>query len=44
MAGACHGAGALPAVARATIDQVNQLNLAPLADALLAVRAGAGGP
>jgi ADP-ribosylglycohydrolase len=39
MAGACHGAGAFPAAARRTIDEVNRLGLDDLADGLLGLRA-----
>jgi len=38
IAGACHGVEAFPAAARATLDQVNTLDLAPTAAALLALR------
>ena len=41
--GACHGAGAFPDAARRTVARVNGLDLGPLADALLAIRAGADG-
>ena len=41
--GACHGAGAFPDAARRTVIRVNGLDLGPLADALLAIRAGADG-
>jgi hypothetical protein len=40
MAGAARGAGAFPAPARQTVDRVNGLALGPLADGLLALRAG----
>jgi len=36
--GACHGADAFPAAARATVARVNGLDLGPLADNLLAIR------
>jgi ADP-ribosylglycohydrolase len=36
--GASHGAGAFPAAARETVARVNGLDLAPLADDLLAIR------
>ncbi|HEY6278193.1 MAG TPA: ADP-ribosylglycohydrolase family protein, partial [Streptosporangiaceae bacterium] len=42
--GACHGVDAFPADAVATVTRVNDLDLAGLADGLLAVRAGAGLP
>jgi len=38
--GARHGAGAFPDAARHTVAEVNGLDLAPLADELLAIRAG----
>src|SRR5215831_9379362 len=38
--GACHGAGAFPDAARQTVARVNALDLGPLADDLLAIRAG----
>jgi len=38
--GAVHGAGAFPATARATVAEVNGLDLGPLADDLLAIRDG----
>jgi ADP-ribosylglycohydrolase len=41
--GACHGAGAFPDAARRTVAEVNGLDLGPLADDLLAIRAGADG-
>ena len=41
--GACHGAGAFPDAARRTVARVNGLDLGPLADALLAIRACADG-
>src|SRR5215471_3539597 len=39
--GASHGAGAFPAAARETVARVNGLDLGPLADDLLAIRAPA---
>ena len=36
--GACHGADAFPAAARATVARINGLDLGPLADNLLAIR------
>jgi ADP-ribosylglycohydrolase len=39
VAGACHGAGAFPAQARRTIDEVNRLDLDGLAAGLLTLRA-----
>ncbi len=42
ISGACLGVEAFPADARATVTRVNELDLAGLADGLLAVRAGAG--
>ena len=38
--GACHGSEAFPDAARPTVAQVNGLDLAPLADELLAIRTG----
>jgi len=38
--GACHGSEAFPDAARHTVAQVNGLDLAPLADDLLAIRTG----
>ena len=38
--GACHGADAFPAAARATVTRVNGLDLGPLTDDLLAIRSG----
>ena len=39
--GACHGVGAFPGRALRTVDQVNDLRLAEVADGLLALRSGA---
>lgn len=39
--GACHGAGAFPAGARALVDRVNGLRFGPLADDLVEIRNGA---
>jgi len=41
--GACHGVEAFPPAARATVAQMNNLDLEGLAAGLLAVRAGPGG-
>jgi len=41
IAGACHGAAALPSGARRTVDEVNGLRLAETAAALLALRSAA---
>jgi ADP-ribosylglycohydrolase len=38
--GACHGAGAFPASARALVDRVNGLHFGPLADDLAEIRKG----
>ena len=44
IAGACHGAGAFPGLARQTIDEVNGLDLGSLAARLLALRDSSRAP